>query len=136
MALPNKSAARENQLPSRKNAPPTRTAIPYRSLLPSPANSNDSAEASGEALVKVLSAIVRSALAPEIDRLFDLLAAEPKVPDYRDRHAEAQRLDISLSTLDRLCRDGLPFLHVGDSRRFRAADVDAWLDQRSKGATP
>jgi hypothetical protein len=46
------------------------------------------------------------------------LARSSPEPEYLSRHEMAARLGISLATLDRLCREGLPFVYVGDCRRF------------------
>lgn len=130
MRAPNRGAARDLDLPSRRNSPPAKVAAHASILASSVANSNDTRQQPALALFEALTELVRSAVASELEQI-KLQLAEPR-SEYRDRHAEAQRLGISLSTLDRLCRDGMPFVHVGDSRRFRASDVDAWLTSRSR----
>lgn len=69
-----------------------------------------------------LSAVVREAIA----------AQHTPAPEYRSDIDEARRLDIGVSTLRRMATDGCPHVYCGDRRRWRAADVDAWL--RSRGA--
>ena len=39
----------------------------------------------------------------------------------------AKRLGVSTRQIDRLCREGLPYLRVGVHRRFHSRRVDAWL---------
>jgi excisionase family DNA binding protein len=51
----------------------------------------------------------------------------------------ARALGISVSTVDRLARDGAPVHHVGGRRRFDVAEFRTWLDsrgQRSPSAKP
>lgn len=80
-----------------------------------------------DALTHALRELIRGVIREELA----VLRAEPPPVEYRGRNEEAQRLRISVSTLDRLVRDGMPCVHIGDSRRFRAADVDAWLAAES-----
>jgi hypothetical protein len=43
----------------------------------------------------------------------------------------AKKLATSTSSIDRLTRDGMPVAaHVGDQRRYRLADVLAWMRER------
>lgn len=43
----------------------------------------------------------------------------------------ADRLQLSVRHLYRLCRERkLPFIRVGHSLRFRAQDVDAWIESK------
>jgi excisionase family DNA binding protein len=56
--------------------------------------------------------------------------AEPPVdPDALLSKAQlAKKLAVSVSTIDRLTARGMPVAaHVGDHRRYRLADVEAWL---------
>jgi hypothetical protein len=46
-----------------------------------------------------------------------------------DRKALAARLSVSVHQVDRLVRDGLPFLWVGDVKRFAWRDVREWLNR-------
>jgi excisionase family DNA binding protein len=47
----------------------------------------------------------------------------------------AKALGVSCSTIDRLVREGMPVVHVGDHRRFDLADCGPWLRARGKRAT-
>ena len=62
------------------------------------------------------------------DALADL--APPHAEALVDRAELARRLGVSTRALDRLRRDGLPELRVGDLPRWRWADVLAWLGAR------
>lgn len=54
-------------------------------------------------------------------------------PELLDREEAARFLRVSLGTLDRATRDqGLPFLLVGDARRFVKADLIVWARGRAK----
>ncbi len=46
----------------------------------------------------------------------------------------AEYLGVSRPTVYNLMARGLPSLKVGRCRRFRLADVDAWLDAQSEAA--
>src|SRR6188768_4019457 len=48
-------------------------------------------------------------------------------PEVLTRKEAAELLRTSLATLDRLCREGLPFHLLGDSRRFVRAELLQWL---------
>lgn len=46
------------------------------------------------------------------------------------RHEVAERLALSLASVDRLLASGrLPFLRIGGAIRFRPAAIDQWLDR-------
>ncbi len=78
------------------------------------------------------------ALAP--DQLADLIraavaealseGANDQRPALLDRLGLARALGIGLATVDRLRRDGMPCVHVGDSPRFEIAPCLAWLRGR------
>lgn len=74
-----------------------------------------------------LAAVVRAAVA-------DALAEhEPAAaPTLLDREACARMLGVSLGTLDRLRREGMPELRVGDAPRYEADAVIAWLRGRGR----
>ena len=56
-------------------------------------------------------------------------ALEPPGP-LLDKRGIAHALGVSLATIDRLCRDGrIPFLRVGDARRFDLVGVRAALEE-------
>lgn len=70
--------------------------------------------------------IVRAAVA-------DALAEHEPEPELLDREEAARFLRCSLGTLDRATRDqGLPFLLVGDARRFVKADLIVWARGRAR----
>ena len=49
-----------------------------------------------------------------------------------DRDGCARLLGISMGTVDRLRREGMPRVRVGDVDRFEAAEVLAWLRERAR----
>jgi len=69
-----------------------------------------------------LLARVRAALAPE------------HPPALLDRAGLARELATSPGTVDRLRREGLPEVRVGDQPRFELAAVLAWLRRRTERA--
>jgi excisionase family DNA binding protein len=78
--------------------------------------------------------LVRGVVRDELEALRAELVSPPS--PYLDRQQTAQRLAISIATLDRLCRAGLPCVRVGDSRRFLSSDVDAWIRARGIDGGP
>lgn len=52
-------------------------------------------------------------------------------PTLLDRVAIAEQLDISLPTLDRLRKEGCPFVMIGDAPRFEVDRVLEWLRSRA-----
>lgn len=50
-----------------------------------------------------------------------------------DRASIAQALNTSTATVDRLVRQGMPHLLVGEARRFELPTVLEWLRTRGKG---
>lgn len=57
-------------------------------------------------------------------------------PALLDREQLAGALQISLGTLAKLRREGLPELIVGDSPRFDLGEVLAWLRDRRAAGNP
>ncbi len=47
----------------------------------------------------------------------------------------AAKLDCSTAKVDRLCLDGMPFVVVGDTRRFMYSEVLEWLKSRQSVLT-
>ena len=93
---------------------------------------NPSAPAAGGLGVAVsfdetLSALVREAVRAE-------LAVLPKAPETRptllDRKGLARELAVSVASIDRLAREGLPFVRVGAVKRFDLKLIRAWLDSQ------
>lgn len=60
------------------------------------------------------------------------MVAEP-LPALLDRGRLARELCCAAGTVDRLVRDGLPFVRVGADRRFDLVHVKAWLESRTNG---
>lgn len=56
----------------------------------------------------------------------------PDAPALLDRRAMASMLGVGVDTLDKLRREGLPEIRVGDAPRFHPPDVLEWL--KSRGA--
>ncbi|MBE7480242.1 MAG: helix-turn-helix domain-containing protein [Polyangiaceae bacterium] len=74
-----------------------------------------------------LAAVVRAAVADALSE------HEPAAaPTLLDREGCARLLGISVGTLDRLRREGLPELKVGDAPRYEAEEVLAWLRGRAR----
>ena len=66
-----------------------------------------------------------------------LPATEPipeavSAPSVLDDSGVMQLLQISRTLLNRLLSEGLPFLRVGDVRRYRAESVLTWCEQNAK----
>ncbi|MBK8998073.1 MAG: hypothetical protein IPM35_20305 [Myxococcales bacterium] len=74
-----------------------------------------------------LAGIIRAAVAGA------LADAQPATgPTLLDREGCARMLGVSLGTLDRLRREGMPELRVGDAPRYEADAVLAWLRERAR----
>lgn len=56
------------------------------------------------------------------------------LPALLDRAQLARQIGVSCGTVDRLRREGLPALLVGDAPRFQLDRVLAWLAARSEPA--
>lgn len=78
-----------------------------------------------------LSAAIRTVIRSELETTVAALAGAQTKPEFIDRHALAAELSTSVATVDRLCRAGMPFVRLGDARRFRLAEVAQWLDRRT-----
>jgi len=62
---------------------------------------------------------------------FDLTDFEPLL----NSHQAAQLLDINRKTLQKLARRGeIHGSHVGKMWRFRASDLNAWLDRQERAS--
>lgn len=57
----------------------------------------------------------------------EVAAIAPSAPALLDREGLAQQLGVSTGMVDKLRRQGLPTVWLGDSPRFILADVLAWL---------
>ena len=77
--------------------------------------------------------LVRSTVTEAVVALIPTTKSEGP-PPLLDRAGLGRALDVSIATVDRLVRDGCPFLLVLDSRRFEIDVVKAWLRSRSPSA--
>lgn len=75
-----------------------------------------------------LSALVKEAVS---EALVDLPSNE-QGPLLLDRRGMARALGIGVDTLDKLRREGLPEILVGDAPRFDRESVLVWLKDRGK----
>lgn len=57
----------------------------------------------------------------------ELAAIAPSAPALLDREGLAQQLGISTGMVDKLRRQGLPTVWIGECPRFVLAEVLAWL---------
>lgn len=71
-----------------------------------------------------LMGIVRGAIEAAVAEL-----RQDASPTLLDRSAIARQLGVGTSTLDRLRREGLPCILIGDSPRFEVASCIEWLRQ-------
>jgi hypothetical protein len=58
------------------------------------------------------------------------------MPPLLDKRELARALGVSVATIDRLDREGQPFLRVGDVKRYDLATVHAWHRERSVPVPP
>jgi hypothetical protein len=63
--------------------------------------------------------------------------ASPPAVEVRlcDKREVARTLDVSIAKIDRLDREGQPFVRVGDAKRYDVTAVLAWHRERSAQAT-
>jgi hypothetical protein len=87
----------------------------------------------GEALARVLEPLIKNAVLAAFEA-FD--AGEQVRPEYVDRAAMAALLGVCTATVANLERKGLPRVQVGDSVRYRPADVYTWAEQQTAGHAP
>lgn len=82
-----------------------------------------------------IDAVVRLLADAVADRLLEQLAeltSAASAPALLDRRGLAQSLGVGVDTVDRLRREGMPTLMVGDSPRFELDAVLAWLRERGQ----
>ncbi|MBK8996089.1 MAG: helix-turn-helix domain-containing protein [Myxococcales bacterium] len=79
--------------------------------------------------VEALRELVREVQA---EVLADHGPAQP-APALLDRAGLARALSVSVSSVDRMIREGCPHVRIGDAPRFSVADVVAWLRARQAG---
>lgn len=86
------------------------------------------------AIVVLLARELAPLVAEELARVAPPMAPSPS-PMVAKQEA-ARHFNVSTATLDRLCRTGeIPYVTIGDSRRFDLAAVRAALEARA-GAEP
>lgn len=82
----------------------------------------------------------RARIHAAVDALIDALldSVEPTYPSPAsiapasliDKRELARALNVSVATVDRLDREGQPFLRIGDAKRYDLASVLAWHRER------
>ncbi len=80
-----------------------------------------------------LQAFFRDELLP---LLVESIQAQPEQPALLDKRRLAEALCISKSTIDRQVKRGLPYVRLGDSKRFDLAACVAWLRAQTGEPTP
>jgi len=84
-----------------------------------------------------LAELVRGVVREELDRFACDFSPQERPPALLDRAGLARELNVSLSKVDRLRREGMPELMLGDSPRFEPEAVISWLrDRRPKKSDP
>ncbi len=73
--------------------------------------------------------LVRAAVVDALGELEGLAANRP--PALLNRAGLARELGCSLASVDRMARQGLPFVRVGSVRRFDLQAVRGWLAHES-----
>ena len=85
---------------------------------------------------RMIVAALRSLVAEVVDSaLKEVLAADERgqcASWLLDREGLARAISTSTSTVDRLRREGLPVILVGDSPRFDTHEVVEWLKNRTR----
>lgn len=83
--------------------------------------------------IDLTGADIREIVADVIEEFIEGMPKRQVDDSYLDRSGAAQFLNISLSKLDALCREGgLPFHMVGDSRRFDREEIRGWARKQDK----
>lgn len=96
-----------------------------------PARDRDATRDLRAALAEALRPILREVVREVVVEI----ALPAPVPELRNVDQICAELQCSRATLTRLRSEGLPSLTVGDSPRFRLADVVAWLERRPGAGT-
>lgn len=72
----------------------------------------------------------------QLDLLADKIAARLKPPPTLVTKEElARALRVSMATVNRLCRAGMPRRHIGDMPRFELAECQEWALSHGEQAT-
>lgn len=79
-------------------------------------------------LINVLEPFIKRAMA---EVLAEYAAAERAQPELVDCATMAQLVDCSQAQIHRLCNDGLPFVRLGEVKRFKPSAVYAFLETRT-----
>jgi len=86
----------------------------------------------GEALARVLGPMLELMIKRAvIDALAEYGAGERARPEYVDCATMAELVYCSQAQIHRLCHEGLPFVRLGEVKRFRPAAVCEWLEART-----
>ena len=89
----------------------------------------------GEALARVLAPMLEPMIKRAmLETLAEIQAAEPPARLLHDAREVGAALDVSRATVYRLVDEGLPYVLVGDTRKFVLDDVMAWLKARTAQA--
>jgi hypothetical protein len=67
-----------------------------------------------------------------VDERIAARSAERRSPTLLDRRGIAAAFDVGVDTIDKLRREGMPTIMVGDSPRFQFASCIAWLNARKR----
>ena len=84
-------------------------------------------------LVTLTAGQLRSLVAEVVQAAVDDVA-RPPLPALLDREQIAAQLGCSLPTIDRLRREGMPTVFLGEAPRFELAMCLDWLRQRGRAA--
>lgn len=107
---------------SNRQPPPTQ-------LRPSPP-----ADPLGEALARVLGPMLEPMIKRAlIEALAEVQAAEPPGRRLHDAREVGVAIGCSSATVNRLVREDMPYVLVGDTRKFDLDEVLAWLKTRTRG---
>ena len=66
-----------------------------------------------------------------VDRVAEILVAQPPRPALCDRRELCRLLNVSIPIIKQLETEGLPFLKLGSCIRYRVDDCITWLRARS-----
>lgn len=98
--------------------------------------SGDAAGLAGTAgLLDRLVVQLARAVADELEARGLTSAAPPALPALFDRRELAQQLGCGVDLIDRLRREGMPEIRLGDAPRFEIENVLSWLRSRGQAAS-
>lgn len=94
----------------------------------------------GSMIAKIIEQVADAAAERAIARMREEAekTRTPVTEPLLSRSDLGRELRISIATIDRLVRDGMPFIQVGGSKRFKQSDAMTWLakKQESKPQPP